>query len=171
MTYNDIEVKRRIFIITLSFCLFISSLGIFANSVLHSFMAGMNSPHHVALNKQGLKLFKTVRNITQSGTESTINNAKPGDVLEYKIYFTNQGSTPLTQVEIFDNIPMFTYLHSPLSCGTDIPPKVTCVLASPTNNDNNKGYQGQIRWRLIGKLLPQQTSQANGSVRYRVIIE
>lgn len=91
MTYNDIEVKRRIFIITLSFCLFISSLEIFANCVLHSFMARMNSPHHVALNKQGLKLFKTVRNITQSGTESTINNAKPGDVLEYKIYFTNQG--------------------------------------------------------------------------------
>ncbi|WP_235011227.1 GEVED domain-containing protein, partial [Photobacterium aquimaris] len=41
-----------------------------------------------------LEIEKTVQNITTSDGESRSNQAKPGDVLEYKIYFINNGSGP-----------------------------------------------------------------------------
>ncbi|MEF1221087.1 hypothetical protein REH76_25590, partial [Photobacterium damselae] len=55
-----------------------------------------------------LELNKTVQNLTQNGTLATANTAKPGDVLEYRIIFTNVGNADISDPQIFDSIPKHT---------------------------------------------------------------
>lgn len=114
-----------------------------------------------------LSLRKVVRNITDSGIETTSNLAKPGDVLEYKIYFENTGSGTIREVIIFDSVPPFSQLDNSVVCGSDLPSGQSCQIESPSATDNVSGYQGEIRWRLD---LPLQSGES-GSLSYQVLIE
>lgn len=63
-----------------------------------------------------LVLTKTVQNITQNTAETEQQSqAKPNDVLKYRVYYENVGNAPLTELIINDSIPAFTTLQgSPL---------------------------------------------------------
>ncbi|GGJ35230.1 GEVED domain-containing protein [Deinococcus roseus] len=56
-----------------------------------------------------LSLTKGLRNVTQGETSYTVSNGgKVGEVIEYKITFTNSGDTVITDIVLGDNVPYFT---------------------------------------------------------------
>ena len=56
-----------------------------------------------------LSLTKALRNVTASESAYTVSNGgKVGDIIEYKITFTNSGDTPITDIVLGDNVPYFT---------------------------------------------------------------
>ncbi|WP_025819817.1 GEVED domain-containing protein [Shewanella marina] len=114
-----------------------------------------------------LKLEKVVRNISQSGSDGVQNSAKPGDILQYTIKFTNTGSGDITNINIHDDTPIFTKLYQAIDCASMIiPSSLTCTIVTP-NGSNDVGYIGFITWQLTGTLM----SGASGQIIYQVEVE
>jgi uncharacterized repeat protein (TIGR01451 family) len=107
----------------------------------------------------GLTLAKSVRNVTLAGGTGTSNTARPNDVLEYTITYTNTSSGMLSSIVVTDATPAFTSFVS-AACGT-LPANIaTClVTAQPA-----AGSVGSVVWTLGGSLL----SGGSGSVSYQV---
>ena len=115
-----------------------------------------------------LELVKTVKNITQGGTETTNNQARPGDVLEYVIYFSNGGVNNISDVVIFDGIPAFSQLHTPVDCSVaSLTSQISTCSIVTSDGTNTVGYQGSIQWQLQGIVLPGE----EGSVSYQIQVE
>jgi len=108
----------------------------------------------------GLTLAKTVRNVTQGGTAGTANTAKPNDILEYTISFTNTSSGTVSAIVVTDATPAFT-LYQSAQCGAPLPANLTgcSVTSQPAVNGS-----GSIVWTLTGTLL----SGGSGAVSYQV---
>ncbi|RJG17928.1 hypothetical protein D4A39_05395 [Alcanivorax profundi] len=111
-----------------------------------------------------LILDKTVRNIGPDGLagtaddvdsqDGTANQASPGDVLRYRLTFSNQGVRPLTEVTINDSTPAFSSLSQAAVCPTPLPADLGgCNLTTP-NGPNTAGYEGALQWLFSGQLLP-----------------
>ncbi|PTB30916.1 hypothetical protein DAT36_19740 [Photobacterium phosphoreum] len=126
----------------------------------------------VSFNGAGeLEIEKTVQNITTSDGESRSNQAKPGDVLEYKVYFINNGSGPIDTIKINDAVPEYSALSEQISCSvsaTSFPSTLTaCTVVTPSGLNNALGYEGNIEWQFDGSLAPAE----NGYVTYRVKVK
>lgn len=99
-----------------------------------------------------MTLLKQVNNITQGGTAGTLNNALPGNVLQYQLTLSNAGSKPLTQVVVNDATPAFTTFTSATCPSTaSLPAGLTActVSAQPA-----VGGQGPVVWTFTGSLNP-----------------
>jgi uncharacterized repeat protein (TIGR01451 family) len=107
----------------------------------------------------GLTLAKAVRNLTLGGASGTSNTARPNDVLEYTITYTNTSSGPLSSIVITDATPSFTTYQAG-SCGA-LPANITAcnVTTSP-----GAGNAGSIVWTLTGSLI----ASGSGTVSYTV---
>ncbi|SMY18047.1 GEVED domain-containing protein [Photobacterium aquimaris] len=126
----------------------------------------------VSFNGAGeLEITKTVKNITTGDDESRSNQAKPGDILEYKIYFINNGSEGIDTIKINDAVPEYSTLSEVISCSaiaTSFPSTLTtCTVAIPSGINNAVGYEGNIEWQFNGSLAPAE----NGYVTYRVKVK
>jgi len=107
-----------------------------------------------------LELRKTVRNITKGSAETaTVNTAEPGDRLEYRIYYSNTGTGPITDLVVNDTVPPYTTLFGSSSCGTE-PSGMSCT-ASPLGLDDS------LKWTFTGTL----SGGSGSSVSYRVEID
>ncbi|MEP7155783.1 MAG: hypothetical protein ABI905_08415, partial [Betaproteobacteria bacterium] len=111
----------------------------------------------------GLVLSKSVRNVTQGGAAGTNNNAKPGEVLEYIITYSNSSSAPISMIVINDNTPNYTNFIT-ASCGAPLPAALTActVSAQPA-----VGVGGNVQWTLTGSLNAAQS----GTVIFRVTVQ
>ncbi|OBU26038.1 GEVED domain-containing protein [Photobacterium kishitanii] len=121
-------------------------------------------------NSGTLDIEKTVKNITQADTESRSNQARPGDILEYKIYFINNGLGNISTINIFDAVPEHTLLSNQISCNspaTQTPTSITSCNILTVDGSNTNGYSGAIKWILNGVLAPAE----KGYVTYRVTIQ
>ncbi|WP_158278864.1 GEVED domain-containing protein [Leucothrix arctica] len=108
-----------------------------------------------------LELRKTVKNISQAPfTEaSTINSAAPGDTLEYRIYYSNSGTGPITDLVINDSVPLYTTMKGSASCGI--------TLANMGCTTSAFGLDDDLKWTLTGTL----TGGSGSSVSYQVLID
>ncbi|PWQ97378.1 GEVED domain-containing protein [Leucothrix pacifica] len=107
-----------------------------------------------------LELRKTVRNVTKDSEETaTVNTAEPGDRLEYRIYYSNTGTGPITDLVVNDTVPPYTTLFGNASCGTE-PSGMSCT-ASPLGLDDS------LKWTFTGTL----SGGSGSSVSYRVEID
>ena len=99
-------------------------------------------------------------NVTQGGVAATSGSARPGDVLEYTIAYTNTSSGTVSAIVVTDATPSFTtYLSS--ACTTPLPASLTaCTVTSAPA----VGGTGSVVWTLTGTLL----SNGTGSVSYQV---
>jgi uncharacterized repeat protein (TIGR01451 family) len=111
----------------------------------------------------GLTLTKTVRNVTQGGAAGTTNTARPGDVLEYIITYSNAASTSVMTVVISDNTPAFTNFTT-AACGTPLPAALTACAVTILPM---VGAGGNIQWTLTGSLNPGQS----GTVAFTVTVQ
>jgi uncharacterized repeat protein (TIGR01451 family) len=107
----------------------------------------------------GLTLAKSVRNVTQGGAAGTTGSARPNDILEYTITYTNAGSGALSSIVVTDATPAFT-TYQAAACGA-LPANLSscAVTAQPAVNGT-----GSVVWTLGGSLL----SNGSGSVSYTV---
>ncbi|MEE9332505.1 MAG: GEVED domain-containing protein [Granulosicoccaceae bacterium] len=105
-----------------------------------------------------LVLTKNVLNVTQNGAPLSDNAASPGDTIEYTIAYSNQGTGPLTQLEINDETPAFTnLLPGTIDCG----PAVGGVQC--TSSVSSSG----VKWVFTGSI----KAGAGGNVSYRVTVD
>jgi uncharacterized repeat protein (TIGR01451 family) len=108
----------------------------------------------------GLVLAKSVRNVTLGSGPGTSNTARPNDVLEYTITYTNTSAGVLSSIVVTDATPGFTTFES-AGCGAPLPGNITScsVTAAPS-----AGAAGSVVWTLGGTLL----SGGSGTVAYQV---
>ncbi len=111
----------------------------------------------------GLVLSKSVRNVTQGTPAGTSNMARPGNVLEYLIAYTNTSNSPLSTIALSDATPAYTTFLS-ADCVTPLPNNITTCIASTAPA---MGGAGAIVWTVTGSLIPMQV----GTVRFRVTVQ
>ena len=106
-----------------------------------------------------LVLRKSVENLTQSTAEvESSNQAKPGDVIKYRIYYHNAGTGPITDLKVNDTVPTHTgFVVSSESCDST-PAGITC---SPIRNLD------ALEWVFTGSLV----GGAQGNVSYEAVID
>lgn len=82
-----------------------------------------------------LTLRKTVENLTQGSAETeTQNTAKPGEILKYRIYYSNTGTGVITDLEIEDTVPDFTTLNGLPTCELPLPASLTTCSGNTSGN-------------------------------------
>ncbi|MDB5928500.1 MAG: conserved repeat domain protein, partial [Polaromonas sp.] len=80
-----------------------------------------------------LELKKEVRNVTQGVLTFGINNqAKSGETLEYRISYTNNAGTPMSNLLVSDTTPVYTTFVSS-SAGTTPTTLTACTKNTPSN--------------------------------------
>ena len=124
-----------------------------------------------------LVLTKEVRNIGLDGVQGNNddgdsaytdrNQAKPCEVLRYRITYTNTGTTALADVSLKDATPAFTFLADELSCPTQLPDSLTACTPSTPNGTNAEFHEGAVQWQFTGQLTPG----AQGNVTYDVRLQ
>ncbi|UJF17016.1 hypothetical protein L0B53_03500 [Vibrio sp. SS-MA-C1-2] len=114
--------------------------------------------------KGELTLYKEVK-----GGDSTVfttnNQAKPGEVLTYRMTYNNPSIYQIRDVVIKDSVPAFSKLNATVDCNGE---HLTgaCTLVTPAAADNKKGYEGLIHWE-IGVL----EAGEGGSVTYQIKLD
>lgn len=126
--------------------------------------------------REGLALKKEVRNLTQNGSFSINNQARPGETLEYRITFTNQADASISNVTVNDTTPAYSSFISAAS-GTTPATLTGCTKRTPANRApepavpcdavQTAGGSGALEWRFEGAVEPG----ASGSVSYRVKVD
>ncbi len=112
-----------------------------------------------------LVLNKQVQNMSESTGPSTANQASPGDMLRYTLFFSNPGAGPIQSLSLRDSTPPFTSLASEVQCPEAL--RETCKVRTIDGKETYQGYRGDIIWSFSEKLAPG----ASGSASYDVIIE
>ncbi len=107
----------------------------------------------------GLALAKGVRNVTLGGASGTSNTARPNDILEYTVTYTNNSSSTVSTIVVNDSTPAFTTFQS-AACGA-LPPGISACVVSTQPAVNGTGA---IAWTLTGSLL----SGGSGTVLFTV---
>jgi uncharacterized repeat protein (TIGR01451 family) len=122
-------------------------------------------------------LVKRVRNVTLDGAGvpnwQTSNTAKAGDIIEYQIIYTNNGTKAINSLVINDTTTVYTTFVSALA--NTLPPNLTgCTKTTPTaatpiscSAVDTPGGTGGIEWKFTGALAPS----ASGSVMFRVKLD
>ena len=107
----------------------------------------------------GLTLAKSVRNLTLGGTAATANTARPNDVLEYTITYTNTSAGALSAIVVTDSTPSFTTF---IAAGCNALP--AGIVGCTVSTIPAAGGIGSVVWTLTGSLI----SSGSGSVVYTV---
>ncbi len=126
---------------------------------------------HTTVGAQPLRLYKQVRNVNTGEPWTTRNSAKPGEILEYCITFTNQAPEKIDDLVISGATPNYTTLVSAecptnqptttvtTGCPDVLPAGMGCTVTKPV-----VGGTGSLRWQFTGPLRPR----AEGAVTYQV---
>jgi uncharacterized repeat protein (TIGR01451 family) len=109
---------------------------------------------------QNYGLNKTVRNVTAGeAAGGTADTAKPGDILEYSLAFTNLTGAPLSTTTLSDTIPaQGTYVAASAACSIVPAGSLTCTPALTA---------GILTWTIAGGVLP---ANAVVTVTFRVTV-
>jgi uncharacterized repeat protein (TIGR01451 family) len=107
-----------------------------------------------------LQINKEVRNLTQGTAFVASNQAKPGDVLEYRISYKNIGSQPLFEVELSDPVPFYSDLEQNVYTGSS-EVELHCPDASVVNIET--GAASSIQLDLIAQCVLSTAAHPSGS--------
>ncbi|QOF77549.1 beta strand repeat-containing protein [Variovorax sp. 38R] len=124
-----------------------------------------------------LELKKEVRNVTQGATTFTINNqAKSGETLEYRVTYTNNGTTPIGNLTVNDATPAYTTFVSS-TVGITPATLTACRKTTPANPapaatvacdvGQAAGGSGPVSWIFAGTINPGAT----GAVLFQVKVD
>lgn len=106
-----------------------------------------------------LTLIKQVRNVDRAEAfGDVVNQAYPGEVLEYRIIYTNPSSIDIDHLTINDMVPEYTTFQS-AACDPE-PAGLTCTAPAMAPND-------ALQWDFSGAL----KAGAQGSVRFSVQVQ
>ena len=124
-----------------------------------------------------LELKKEVRNLTQGAAAFSVNNqAKSGETLEYRVTYTNNGTSPIGNLTVNDTTPAYTTFISSMAGTTPVTltacRKVTPANPPPSatvacNATQSTGGAGSVSWTFTGALNPG----GNGTVLFQVKVD
>ena len=127
------------------------------------------------VSSSALDLKKEVRNVTRSEAFGVRNQAKTGEVLEYRITYTNNGISPITSFKVNDTTPAFTAFVS-ATAGTTPSTLTGCTKTTPANaspapavgcaSGQAAGGTGAVGWTFTGPLEPGAT----GLVLFQIMV-
>ncbi|MET3514418.1 autotransporter-associated beta strand protein [Pseudacidovorax sp. 1753] len=139
--------------------------------------ASYTATDSTTVSNSALQLTKEVRNVTQGVTTfGTNNQAKSGEVLEYRITYTNTAPSPLSSLVINDSTPTYT---SFVSAKTDTTPAslTACTKVTPANVApapvvgcdvaQAAGGTGALSWTFTGAL----NGGGTGAVLFQVKVD
>jgi uncharacterized repeat protein (TIGR01451 family) len=110
----------------------------------------------------GPQIAKAVKNLTASGSYGTTTTASPGNVLEYQLTVSNEGTTSLASVVVDDATPAYTTFVS-AACPSSFPTGLTgCTVSVQPGS----GGTGALQWSFAGNL----QSGAQTIVTYEVTV-
>jgi len=122
--------------------------------------AAAATPVTPAVGPSRLELRKTVQNTTQNTPEtSTVNQAAPGDTLKYRIYYSNTGTGPLTELIVNDNAQAYTEIKAGTAVCNTMPAEITSC--TPVISGD------RVSWEFDGPLIGGKS----GFVSYDVVID
>jgi uncharacterized repeat protein (TIGR01451 family) len=130
--------------------------------------AAENTPTPVTVTGQPM-LMKTVQNITTGEAAGlTTDTAKPGNVLQYQLTFSNTTGGPLSNFALNDSIPTnTTYVAGSATCATNN----TGLTCTPTYTAANGNTAAFVTFKLTGGTLPNYTGTGNQLVvTFRVTV-
>ncbi len=111
-----------------------------------------------------LTLSKTVRNISKGTPEGTTNSGDIGDILEYRLTFSNPGVAPIVNITVNDRTPAYTALSNSIPPSVVVAGGITCSVTDPASM--TAGYVGDLEWTCPGTFAPGQS----GSLTFQVEI-
>ena len=123
-----------------------------------------------------LELKKEVRNLTQGSAFGIRNQARSGEMLEYRITYTNRGETPIRELLVSDATPGYTHFVSAeagttpaglSNCMKHTPANPAPAAAVPCSDVQPTGGTGTIDWEFAGALPPGAT----GIALFRVTVD
>ncbi|WP_196230467.1 beta strand repeat-containing protein [Variovorax paradoxus] len=124
-----------------------------------------------------LELAKEVRNVTQGAAAFSVNNqAKTGETLEYRITYTNNGTSPIGNLTVNDATPAYTTFVSSTdgatpatltACRKTTPANPAPAATVACNVAQSAGGVGSLGWTFSGTLDPGGT----GAVLFRVKVD
>ena len=116
------------------------------------------------------ELTMEVRNFTRSGAFAVNNKARSGEVLEYRLAYTNNGVSPIKDIVMNDAVPNHTTFVS-AAAGTSPVAMSNCMKTTPASalpvacaSAQAAGGTGPVSWHFDGTLNPGAT----GTVLFQV---
>jgi uncharacterized repeat protein (TIGR01451 family) len=128
------------------------------------------------VSNSALELKKEVRNVTQGASFGVNNQAKSGETLEYRVTYTNNGTTPISGMKINDVTPQYTSFGaaqagttpaSLTACSKNTPANATPAPAVACAVVQTVGGTGALSWTFVGSLAPG----ASGAVLFSVKVD
>ncbi|MFT4170962.1 MAG: hypothetical protein QM639_00275 [Rhodocyclaceae bacterium] len=140
--------------------------------------AGYTLTDQITVGAVALSLKKEVRNVTVSGPFGVSNQAKPGDELEYRIVYTNNAPSAITDLAINDITPAYTTFISSSAgltpaalgaCSKNTPanPRPASAVDCTAGPAQPAGGTGALHWVFGGGL----EAGASGEVLFRVKVD
>lgn len=123
-----------------------------------------------------LELKKEVRNVTQGGVFGINNQAKSGEMLEYRITYTNNGTTPISSMTVNDTAPGYTTFIGAstgvtpatlTACTKNTPANAIPAAAVPCADVQLVGGTGPLEWKFTGVVAPG----GSGTVFFQVKVD
>jgi len=125
------------------------------------------------VSSSALLLHKEVRNVSTPTMPAwqTRNTAKPGEILEYRITYTNNGPDPITNLQINDATPAFTTFVSGL-CESAVPATPTSLGVCTLTLMPPPQQAGALKWTFSSTGSPSQLPPAGtGFVTFQVKVD
>jgi len=117
----------------------------------------------IARRDGGIRLEKTVENLTTGTGETRANTGAPGDVLLYRLKLTHTGLAPVDDLEVRDITPPHTTLEGVAAQSVQMADGSECTLVFPETPLS--GYRGRLRWFCTGTVPPGAQAELTFSVR------
>lgn len=129
----------------------------------------------------GLNLIKEVRKLascpaTAAASEAigtaygSVSSAKPGDALEYRLRYSNNASSPINSVKLYDAVPAYTLFKSAYCLTTPTQGITGCTV---TQQPATNAITGSVAWSLTDASGPYAGLQPSdsGSVGFCITVQ
>lgn len=130
----------------------------------------------LTVSSSALELKKEVRNVTTGGVFGINNQARSGETREYRIHYTNNGTSPITSLSVADITPTDTTFVSAIDATTPAT-VVSCQKQKPANPVPASpvtcafiqvlGGTGPVKLQFVGPVKPG----ASGAVLFQVKVD
>ncbi len=147
----------------------------FANA-LPALMITSSVSDILTVSSSALELKKEVRNVTTGSVFGINNQARSGETLEYRITYTNNGTSPVTSLSVADITPNHTTFVSAIDATTPAT-VVSCQKQTPANPVpaapvicafiQVSGGTGPVKLQFVGPVEPG----ASGTVLFQVKVD